>query len=161
MTEFRFASFRSCVRLLLISGLGLVAGCGGSSSPAAPSPPASLSVGKWSGTTAQGAAIAFTVSSDEILTAISVGHNFNGCSGTQVFSNLSSSTVPDVICIPGPCPVSSYRSFFYSSGSREAGPITTLNGLFLPGGRAEGLVHFVDFPGCGTATSVTWTATRQ
>ena len=128
-----------------------------------PSSSSSLSVGQWTGTTAQGAAIAFSVSSDEALTTISVGYNFNDCSGTQVFSSLSVPTAPNVTCIPGPCPdtLSSYRSFFYSNGTRGAGPATTVNGLFLPGGRAQGMVSFLDYPGCGTATSVEWTALRR
>ena len=146
--------------VLLGVGLGVIAiACGGS--PAAPSPSSSLSVGQWSGTTAQGAAIAFSVSSDEYLTTISVGYNFNGCFGTQVFSNLQVPTAPNVICIPGPCPDTSYRSLHYSGGIRGAGPVTTVNGVFLPGGRAEGVVSFQDYPGCGTAASVEWTATRR
>jgi hypothetical protein len=113
--------------------------------------------------TAQGAAITFSVSSDEILTTISVGYNFNGCSGTQVFSDLSVPTAPNVTCIPGPCSgtISSYRAFAYSNGTFGSGPGTTLNGLFLPGGRAQGLVTFQDYPGCGTAASVEWAATRR
>ena len=148
--------------LLLAMGSGvLAAAC--NRAPTAPSTSSSLSVGQWSGTTAQGAAITFGVSSDEILTTISVGYNFNGCSGTQVFSNLNVPTAPNVTCIPGPCSgtISSYRAFAYSNRTLESGPSTTLNGLFLPGGRAQGLVTFSDFPGCGTAESVEWTATRR
>ncbi len=144
----------------IISGV-LAGGC--NRVPTAPSTSVSLSVGQWSGTTAQGTAISFVVSSDEILTTISVGYNFNGCSGTQVFSNVNVPTAPDVTCIPGSCPgtISSYRAFAYSNGTRGSGPSTTLNGLFLPGGRAQGLVTFSDYPGCGTAASVEWTATRR
>ena len=144
----------------IVSGV-LAAACGRVST--APSTSASLSVGQWSGTTAQGAAITFVVSADEILTTISVGYNFNGCSGTQVFSNLNVSTAPDITCIPGPCSgaISSYRSLAYSTGARGSGPTTTLNGLFLPGGRAQGVVTFRDYPGCGTAASVEWMATRR
>jgi hypothetical protein len=138
----------------------LASACGnGATSPSA----ASTSVGQWSGTTAQGASIAFTVSADEILTTIAVGYNFNGCSGTQTFKDLSVPTAPDVICVPGPCsgPISTYRAFSYVSGSGLTGPSTNINGLFVPGGRATGLVSFTDFPGCGTAAGVEWTATRR
>jgi len=130
--------------------------------PTSPSA-SSLSVGQWSGTTAQGASIAFTVSSDEALTTIAVGYTFNGCSGTQTFADLNVPTAPDVTCIPGPCSGtnSTYRAFAYSSGSRGTGPSTTVNGLFLPGGRAQGQVSFRDYPGCGTAAGVEWTATRR
>jgi len=107
--------------------------------------------------------IAFTVSSDEAVTTITVGYSFNSCSGTQTFSNLSVPTAPDVNCIPGPCsgPISSYRAFGYENGSVGSGPSTTVNGLFLPGGRAQGQVSFRDYPVCGTAASVPWTATRR
>jgi hypothetical protein len=133
-----------------------------SSSPASASA-SSLSVGQWSGTTAQGASIDFTVSSDEALTTIAVGYTFNGCSGTQTFADLNVPTAPNVTCIPGPCSgtISTYRQFAYSSRSAGTGPSTTINGLFLPGGRAQGLVSFRDYPDCGTAAGVEWTATRR
>lgn len=137
----------------------LSSACGrGATSPS----PSSLSVGQWNGTTTQGAAITFTVSSDEILTTLTVGYSFNGCSGSQTFSNLNVPTAPDVTCIPGPCSgtIATYRALHYSSGPRE-GPSTTVNGVFLPGNRAEGLVAFRDYPGCGTAAGVEWRATRR
>lgn len=138
----------------------LASGCG--DSPTSPSA-SSLSIGQWSGTTAQGTPITFTVSSDEVLTSIAVGYNFNGCSGTQTFSNLNVPTAPEVICIPGPCSgtTAAYRAFHYLAGSRGTGPTTNFNGLFLPGSRAQGLVSFSDYPGCGTAAGVEWTATRR
>jgi hypothetical protein len=141
---------------------GLVSACGSGNGTTSPSA-SSLSVGQWSGTTAQGASIAFTVSSDEALTTIAVGYTFNGCSGTQTFADLNVPTAPNVTCIPGPCSgtISTYRSFAYSSGSRGTGPSTAVNGLFLPGGRAQGLVSFQDYLGCGTAAGVEWTATRR
>ena len=134
-----------------------------SSGPTSPSS-SSLSVGQWSGTTAQGASITFTVSSDETLTAIAVGYSFNGCSGTQTFSNLHVTTAPNVTCIPGPCSdaISTYPAFVYLSGSAvTGGPSTIINGLFLLGNRAQGQVSFRDYPGCGTAAGVDWTATRR
>ena len=136
----------------------LASACG--SNPPSPSP-SSLSVGEWNGTTAQGRAITFTVSSDEMLTTISVGYSFNGCSGTQTFSNLQVATAPDVTCIPGPCSgtTSTYRALNFSSGTRPTA--TAVNGVFLPSGRAQGVVAFHDFPGCGTVTGVEWTATRR
>jgi len=138
----------------------LAPACGGS--PAS-SPSSSLSVGDWNGTTAQRAPIAMTVSSNETLTAITVGYSFNGCSGTQTFSNLNVPTAPNVTCIPGPCsdPISSYRAFAYSSSSDGTRSGTSINGLFLPGGQAQGRVTFRDLPSCGTAEAVEWTATRR
>src|SRR5712692_10952478 len=87
--------------------------------------------GQWSGTTSQGKPIAFTVSSDQKVTAITVGYSFNGCSGVQTYSNLNLDTAPNVACIPGPCSpvVSSYRAFSYSAGSGD-GSLTVVNGGF-------------------------------
>jgi len=148
-----------------LAGL-LASACGPDPTSPSPSPspsPSSLSVGQWSGTTAQGMVITFTVSSDEILTTLSVGHSFNGCSGMETFSNLQIATAPDVICVPGPCSgtTAAYRAFGFSSGSRGAEPSTAVDGLFLPGDRAQGVAAFRDFPGCGTVTGVEWTATRR
>lgn len=131
--------------------------------PTAPSSSSSLSVGQWAGTTAQGASITFTVSSDEILTTVALGYTFNGCSGTQTFSNLSVPTAPQVTCIPGPCSgtIASYRAFSFSNGSPGSGPVTAVNGLFLLGGQAQGQATFQDYSGCGTAAGVAWSATRR
>lgn len=136
--------------------------CGGPASPSATNQ--SLTIGEWSGTTSQGMPIAFSVSQDEKVTTLTLGYRFNSCSGTQTFSNLSLPTAPDVTCVPGPCPttVSSYRAFSFTDGSRLNGqPITSVNGLFLPGNRAEGQAGFNDYVGCGTAAGVTWTAFRR
>lgn len=118
--------------------------------------------GEWSGTTAQGRPLAFSVT-NEMVTSITVGHDFNGCSGSQTFPDLHISTAPDVRCIPGPCTpaVSSYRAFGYSSGSFIDGPSTSVNGLFLSARTAQGTVNFNNFPGCGAAIGVGWTATRR
>lgn len=158
----RVAMWTQTKAVLLVGTLAGVLAFACSRGPTSPSA-SSLSVGQWSGTTAQGTSITFTVSSDEALTAIDVGYIFNGCSGTQTFSNLNVPTAPNVTCIPGPCSgtISTYRAFAYSSGSVGPGPSTTVNGLFLPGGRAQGQVSFRDYPGCGTAVGVEWTATRR
>src|SRR5262245_49493042 len=121
------------------------------SSPTAPTPAVtSRTAGQWSGTTSQGLPIGFSVSADEILTEITIGYRVNGCSGSQTFSNLSVRTAPEVFCMPAPCPanVTSYRAFGYSSRTSISGPGIDINGLFLPGNRAEGQANFRDFPGC-------------
>jgi len=119
--------------------------------------------GQWSGTTAQGRSIAFTISPDEIVTTITVAHDFNGCSGSQTFSNLSLSIAPKVMCIPGPCalPVTSFRAFGYTSGNPIEGPSTDVNAVFPSTSSAEGTVNFRSYPGCGNAIGVAWTATKR
>jgi hypothetical protein len=142
--------------VVTIAWCALLSACGSTT------PTSATLDGQWSGTTSQGAPIAFTVSSDQRVTAITVGYSFNGCSGMQTFSDLSLETAPMVTCIPGPCPppVSSYRAFNYSAG-RLAGPTTTINGLFTLMTRAEGQVAFRDYPDCGTAIGIGWTANKR
>jgi hypothetical protein len=122
-----------------------------------------MSVGEWSGTTSQGMPISFTVAPNETVTTITVGYNFNGCSGSQTFSDLSVPTAPNLTCIPGPCSgvAESYRAFGYSAGSPAGGPYTQINGLFLPGDRATGQAVFSQYPNCGVTPPVEWSATRR
>jgi hypothetical protein len=134
-------------------------GSGGSGST---TPSGSSYDGQWSGTTSQGMSIAFAVSTEQRVTAITVGYSFNGCSGLQTFSNLNLDTAPKVTCIPGPCSpqVSSFRAFSYSAGSGD-GPLTVVNGGFPSTNTAQGVVGFTNYPGCGTALGVGWTANRH
>ena len=147
---------RTLVGVVLISALGACR-----SSPSAPSP-ASIA-GEWSGTTAQGAPIAFRISSDERVTSITVGYNFNGCTGSQTFSNLSLQTKPNVECLePGPCGIiQSYRGIGYTSGPSSDGSTTWIQGVFLSQSHAEGTAGFSNYPGCGTAMPVAWAANRR
>ena len=123
-------------------------------------PPVNLA-GQWTGTTSQGAQFGFTVSADQKITTLTVGRNFNGCSGSQTFSNLSLDTVADVTCIPGPCApgITAYRPINFGDGRNE-GPSTAVNGFFLPPANASGVVRFRDFPGCGNADA-TWDVSRR
>lgn len=122
----------------------------------------SRSVGEWRGTTSQGMPIAFTVSSNETVTTITVGFDFNGCTGFRTFSDLMVTTNPRVTCISGSCPktLASYRAFSYIDGTFGGGPVTQVNGLFLPRNRASGQINFTDYPECGTVTAE-WTAARR
>ena len=145
-------------RFLVIALCGVAGAC---RNPAAPT--ATGYAGQWSGTTLQGRPIAFTVSGDETVTSITLGHDFNGCSGSQTFSPLSLSIAPSVVCIPGPCSpaVSSYRGFGFTSGNPTAGPSTDVSAVFLSMTRAEGTANFRSYPVCGSAIGVAWTVTRR
>lgn len=149
-------AFALCLSLIALCGVA-----GACRSPAAPG--ATGYAGQWSGTTVQGRPIAFTVSPDETVTSITLGHDFNGCSGSQTFSPLSLSIAPNVVCIPGPCSpaLSSYRAFGFASGDRIAGPSTDVNAVLLSMTRAEGTVNFRSYPVCGSAIGVAWTVTRR
>ena len=151
---------RTLQRASLLVTAVVVTACG--SSPAAPTPAAGYA-GLWSGTTAQGTPVTFTISTEENVTTISVAHNFNGCSGSQTFSNLSLPIKPETICVPGPCSASqqAYRQLAYSSGGSADGPMFGIVGVFLPIDRVEGTVNFRNYPGCGSAMSVPWSATRR
>ena len=154
------SSRRTAVYLLTLAA-AVAGACSGPAGPAAA--PSLAGPGEWTGTTSQGRPIAFTVSPDETVTSLSIGYSFNGCAGTQTISNLSIPTKPDVVCVPGPCSgtVASYRAFGYADRGADAGPRIAVNGVFLPGNRAEGQAGFFDYPGCGTAAGVTWTAIRR
>jgi hypothetical protein len=146
-------------RALLFVVSVIFAGCGGS-----PTEPTRIGyAGPWSGTTAQGTPLAFTISADERVTTISVAHNFNGCSGSQTFSDLSLPIAPQIVCIPGPCSPSqsAYRQLAFLSGDRVTGPTVGIAGVFLSTNRVEGTVNFSNYPGCGSATGVPWSATRR
>lgn len=147
----------------LVVAIAVASGCYRSTLPLPMIGNSSLSVGEWSGTTSQGAPIAFSVSAEgEAVTTISLGYEFNGCSGSLEFSELNISTAPDVMCFPGPCSnrMLSSRRFAHTEGSFVGGPSTQINGLFLPRGQARGQAIFRDYPGCGTAT-VEWSARRH
>lgn len=149
--------------LFLAVAFALVSGCYRTLLPPPLMGTSSLSVGEWSGTTSQGMPIAFSVSEDdETVTTITLGYDFNGCSGSNTYADLSVPTTPNAICIPGPCSqrLLSGRSFAYSDGSFGNGPYTQINGLFLPRNQARGQAVFRDYPACGTAT-VEWSATRR
>jgi hypothetical protein len=96
------------------------------------------------------------------VTSITVGYEFNDCSGTREFFELNVPTTPDLTCMPGPCPrtAASYRAFGFSDGTVAGGPYTQVNGVFLPRNQAKGQAIFRDYPNCGSAT-VEWTASRR
>ena len=148
--------FRTGLLLLAVAMCALLVACDNDTSPSGP-----VVAGQWTGTTSQGSPISFAVAADEKVTTITVGHSFNGCSGSQTFPDLSLDTVPNVMCIPAPCSPSlqSFRSFNYSAGPFE-GPSTTIHGLFPLPGSAQGQVAFRGFPDCGTAVA-SWVATRR
>jgi hypothetical protein len=116
--------------------------------------------GEWSGTTAQGAPIAFTMSADDRVTSLTIGYAFNGCSGSQTFSNLSL-PLEKVSCTSPSCPAGlpSVQAFSYTATSSD-GASTRVNGGFPLAATAEGIVDFTNYPGCGSAAQIRWSATR-
>jgi hypothetical protein len=138
---------------LLISFIG----CGGSAAnnPTTPGGDPARYDGQWKGTTSQGRPITFTVSSAQKVTAITVGYSFNGCSGSNTFSNLNL----DIGVTPNPA-TSPGSGFGFGSGSPEGSNYTQVYGSFRSNTTASGTVIFGDFAGCGNAIGI-WTATRD
>lgn len=135
-------------RFLVTAGFIFMTGCGGG--PAAPT--ATGYDGEWSGTTSQGSPIAFTVSPAEKLTTITVGYNFNGCTGSSVL-------FPNVALEHGPVPVP-VALLDYESAPAGTPNRTLFHFLFTSSKDAHGMVTFVDYAGCGTVSG-TWTATKR
>ena len=145
------ALFVRITAMLLIGGLS---GCGGT----VKSPTTSGNMryeGQWNGTTSQGRPISFTVSSDQKVTAITVGYSFNGCSGSNTFSNLNLDigTTPNPATTLGP-------GFGFGSGPPDGTNYTQVYGSFSSNTTATGSVVFGAYVGCGNAGGI-WTATRN
>jgi hypothetical protein len=99
--------------------------------------------------------MSFSVSSGQKLTKITVGYNFNGCTGsTTLLPDASIENVPTA-----PIPVGSAT---YESGAVGTANRTLINFLFTTERDAHGLLIFVDYSGCGTGPiSAAWTANRR
>ena len=143
-----------CIPAALLIGLS---GCGGSSAnnPTTPGGDPARYDGQWKGTTSQGRPIAFTVSLDQKVTAITVGYSFNGCSGSNTFSNLNL----DIGVTPNPA-TSLGPGFGFGSGAPDGANYTQVYGSVRSNTTASGTVIFGDFAGCGNAVGI-WTATKD
>ena len=128
-------------------GIAVLIGCA-----CAPSRPTPLNFsGEWAGTTSQSRPIAFSVSPDLRITAVTVDYSFNGCSGSL--------TIP------------SNAALANTSGTADAvvsyapnGPTglsrTTVHFLFPSITSANGTVEFSDYSTCGSSNA-TWTANTR
>jgi hypothetical protein len=124
----------------------------------APDGPGTNFTGQWSGSTSQGASIAFSVSADQTVTAITVGHDFNACRGTETFSSLSLDIAESGFLRRVPIP--STPGFGFGSGSPEGPNFTQVTGMFTSSQAASGTVTFLNFANCGN-TVASWNATRR
>lgn len=135
--------------ILTLAAVATISACGSPSSPSQQSNYA----GVWSGTTSQAASIGFTVSTEQRVTAITVGYSFNGCSGTREFSSLS-------IELASPRnPTVPFPAFGFSSGDPDGPNFTRIQGTFSSATAATGSVLLTRYEGCGDA-AVVWSATR-
>jgi hypothetical protein len=128
----------------------------GSTGPTGPQGGSTRYEGQWNGVTSQGRPISFTVSRDQKVTSITVGYNFNGCSGTSSFPNLSLTIASG----PSPSSPTPGPGFGYGSGPPDGANYTQVYGMFSSYTAATGSVAFGDFSGCGNAGAI-WSATRN
>jgi len=130
--------------------------CSSNSAPPT-SPPGVMAnyEGQWSGMTSQGMRISFTIA-DQKVTSLDVGYNFNGCAGTNTYSNLSLA-----IGYP-PNPAAPYMGpgFGFGSGSPDRPNYTQIYGTFSSGTAANGSMIFGEYSGCGNSLGI-WSATRK
>jgi hypothetical protein len=134
--------------------------CTSSSGPSSPSP--LVYDGEWNGTTSQGRSITVTVSADQKVTSITVEYNFNGCSGSKTFSNLSlaiarSQPPPGNPQAPGPF---DNPGFGFGSGAPDGPDFTQVYGAFTSSQTATGSVVFGGYSGCGNGGAI-WTAGKR
>jgi hypothetical protein len=107
--------------------------------------------GEWSGTTAQGRPIAFSISPDLRITALSIDFAFATCSGTV--------TMTPNAPLANPNGTASALAISTPNGLNGPGR-TTVNFLFPSPSSANGMAQFFDYPDCGNG-SATWTASKR
>ena len=150
------AARRACFRGAATIALVCVVGCS-VAAPASPtSTPAASLAGTWSGTTFQGRPIAFTMSRDSQLTAISVGYQIDTCTGVGSFTNLA---VP-LFAVSG----TGATGFAYGATLPDRPEVRiSVQGFSMPDGGVAGGVIVYGLPSCGTSESVAgmFQATRR
>jgi len=124
----------------------------GSSSSSQPSPMPPGFYGQWIGPSSQGRTIAFTVAGANQVTEITIGYDFNGCSGTKTFSGLN-------VDIATPAQGAN-SGFAFGSGPPGGADNTQVLGTFTSSTTATGSMVFGAYAGCGSSAG-TWSATRR
>jgi hypothetical protein len=131
----------------LAGGLAVLVGCA-----CAPSRPTPLDFsGEWAGTTSQARPIAFTVSPDLRITAVTVDYSFNGCAGSL--------TIPSNVALLNTAATADAVVSYAPNG--PTGPSrTTVHFLFPSIASASGTLEFMDYSTCGSSNA-TWTANKR
>ena len=145
------------LRALFLIGMCSIMACS-SGSVTAPGGLERAYTGEWTGATSQGTTIMFSVSAPNVVTSITIGHNFNGCRDTQTFSSLSLGIGESGL--PGRVPTPSNSGFGFGSGSPEAPNFVQVTGQFTSSQSANGTVTFLDFEKCGNTVAL-WNATKH
>src|SRR5688572_13683671 len=145
------------LRVLFLIGMWSTTACS-SGSVTAPGGLERAYTGEWTGATSQGTTITFSVSALNIVTSITIGHNFNGCRDTQTFSSLSLGIGESGL--PGRVPTPSNSGFGFGSGSPEAPNFVQVTGQFTSSQSANGTVTFLNFEKCGNTVAL-WNAIKH
>jgi hypothetical protein len=143
------------MRFLLLSACVASACSGSGNAPTSPPGVMSNYEGQWNGMTSQGMHITFTVA-DQKVTSITVGYNFNGCSGTNTFPDLSLA----IGSPPNPGSPSPGPGFGFGSGAPDRPNYTQIYGTFSSGTSVSGSMIFGDYAGCGNSLGL-WSAARK
>jgi hypothetical protein len=144
------------VRVLFLIGMWSTTACS-SGGVTAPGEVERTYTGKWTGATSQGTAITFSVSAANIVTSITIAHNFNGCRDSQTFSGLSLGIGHSGL--HGRTPTPANPGFGFGSGSPEAPNFVQVTGQFTSSQAANGTVAFLNFD-CGNSVAQ-WQATNR
>jgi len=144
----RFARKLTKAEWRFAGGMAILIGC----ACAPPPRPTPLDFsGDWAGTTSQGRPITFTVSSDLVITRLSIDYAFGACTGSVTVS-------PNVALLNTSAAAAAVVTYTGtgSTGSNR----TVIHFLFPSFATANGTVDFSDFSTCGSS-SATWTASKR
>jgi hypothetical protein len=125
-------------RFVTLAACALLGACGGDTSPPSPGPIPRGYAGEWGGTTFQNQQISFSVSSDQKVTAVSVGYVFSGCSGVETLSGLDQTIT------------SSFAQFGRTLPDGRGIAVTI---VFVSDRTANGGIVFYGPPSCGSTGS--------
>jgi hypothetical protein len=143
----RFARALTKAEWRFAGGMAILIGCA-----CAPPRPTPLDfAGDWAGTTSQGRAITFTVSSDLVITRLSVDYAFGECTGGFSLS-------PNVALLNTSGAAAAVVTY---TTTGPTGPNRAVVRFLFPSfATANGTVDFADFSTCGSSTA-TWTAGKR
>ena len=132
---------RASTLVLIAASCVLLSGCG-DGGPTSPGPVAGGHAGEWSGTTFQGRPISFTVSSEQQVTAISLGYQIDACSGVETFSGLNA--VPFAASVP---------AFQFTAVLPDRRQVA-IQGYLMPDASVSGTLLLYGPPSCGPSETV-------
>jgi hypothetical protein len=126
---------------LAFASFAFLTACGGS--PTEPTRQSTTYAGQWSGN-GLGLTVSFTVSPDDKITALSIGYNFSGCSGTVTRTDLNL----DMVTTTDPRSNTPRPSFGWGSAQPDFTNYVQLFAWFDSHDNAHGTITMGDMTGC-------------